>query len=125
MDQISERKQVMPVVINPEAWLGERDPHNGEWQGKSSGSNICVIANHIEAAGGGPRLHQHPYVETFIIREGKGIFQIGNAQVEATAGQIIVVPANTPHKFWNRGPGPFSSVDIHENGEFVTNWLED
>jgi mannose-6-phosphate isomerase-like protein (cupin superfamily) len=115
----------MPIIINAEAWLNGNVKHNGEWQGKASGSNICIIANHIEAAGGGPRLHQHPYVETFIIREGTGIFLIGNVEVEATVGQIIVVPANTPHKFWNRGLVPFSSIDIHENGEFITEWLED
>jgi mannose-6-phosphate isomerase-like protein (cupin superfamily) len=114
----------MPAIIGPEAWLDDTVHFNGEWQGKSSGSNICVIANYIEATGGGPRLHQHPYVETFIIREGTGVFQIGNTEIEASTGQIIVVPANTPHKFRNRGPGPFSSIDIHENGEFVTEWLE-
>jgi mannose-6-phosphate isomerase-like protein (cupin superfamily) len=115
---------VNPVIIGPDAWLDDTVHFNGEWQGKSSGSNICVIANYIEATGGGPSLHQHPYVETFIIREGAGVFQIGNTEIEASTGQIIVVPANTPHKFRNRGPGPLSSIDIHENGEFVTEWLE-
>jgi mannose-6-phosphate isomerase-like protein (cupin superfamily) len=115
----------MPVITNAEKWLDDLVQFKGEWQGKSSGSNICVITNHIASKGGGPRLHQHPYVETFIIREGVGVFLIGSREIEATAGQIIVVPANTPHKFINRGPEPFSSIDIHENGEFVTEWLED
>jgi mannose-6-phosphate isomerase-like protein (cupin superfamily) len=115
----------MPVTIDAKAWLNDERHFSGEWQGKANGSNICVIANYIESAGGGPRLHQHPYVETFIIREGTGVFQIGSTEVEVSAGQIIVVPANTPHKFKNRGPSPFSSIDIHENGEFLTEWLED
>jgi mannose-6-phosphate isomerase-like protein (cupin superfamily) len=114
----------MPVIISAETWLNDRIQFIGEWQGKTGGSNICVIANYIESAGGGPRLHQQPYSETFIIREGTGVFQIGNEVFEVSTGQIIVVPANTPHKFENRGPGPFSSIDIHENGEFVTEWLE-
>jgi mannose-6-phosphate isomerase-like protein (cupin superfamily) len=115
----------MPVTIDAKAWLNDERHFSGEWQGKASGSNICVIANYIESTGGGPRLHQHPYVETFVIREGTGVFQIGSTEVEVSAGQIIVVPANTPHKFKNRGPGPFSSIDIHENGDFSTEWLED
>jgi mannose-6-phosphate isomerase-like protein (cupin superfamily) len=113
----------MPQITDAKMWLDDIERFNGEWQGKSSGSNICVIANHIASAGGGPRLHQHPYVETFVIREGVGVFLIGGQEIEATTGQIIVVPANTPHQFWNLGPGPFSSIDIHENGEFVTEWL--
>jgi mannose-6-phosphate isomerase-like protein (cupin superfamily) len=117
--------EIMPVITNAEAWLNDSVKFKGEWQGKSSGSNICVIANHIASTGGGPRLHRHPYVETFIIREGVGVFLIGGQEIEASTGQIIVVPANTPHKFKNLGPGPFSSIDIHENGEFVTEWLED
>jgi mannose-6-phosphate isomerase-like protein (cupin superfamily) len=122
----SERKnRAMPIIIDAKAWLNDKVQFSGEWQGKTHGSNICVIANYIEAAGGGPRLHQHPYVETFIIREGTGVFLIGSTEVEASAGQILVVPANTPHKFKNRGPGPFSSMDIHENCNFSTEWLED
>ena len=37
---------------------------------------------------------------------------------------MIVVPANTPHKFTNPGPSPLETTDIHENGTFVTEWLE-
>ena len=39
-------------------------------------------------------------------------------------GQILVVPAGTPHKFENLGPGPLETVDIHGNGKFITEWLE-
>jgi quercetin dioxygenase-like cupin family protein len=69
-----------------------------------------------------PQVEAHVSISTL---GGIGVFQIGSAEVEVSAGQIIVVPANTPHKFKNLGPGPFSSIDIHENGEFATEWLED
>jgi mannose-6-phosphate isomerase-like protein (cupin superfamily) len=112
------------AIVHPEVWLDDKFKFSGEWQGKHAGANICIIANHIASAGGGPLLHQHPYTETFIIREGTGIFRIGDRDVEASAGQILVVPANTPHRFSNKGPGPLVTIDIHENGEFVTEWLE-
>ena len=45
-------------------------------------------------------------------------------KVEASAGQILIAPAGTPHKFENLGPGPLETIDIHENGSLVTDWLE-
>jgi hypothetical protein len=29
-----------------------------------------------------------------------------------------------PHKFENLGPGTLECIDIHENGAFITEWLE-
>ncbi|MER8412146.1 cupin domain-containing protein [Mesorhizobium sp. M0870] len=71
-----------------------------------------------------PRLHTHPYAEIFIIRQGTGLFTVGDQEIEASAGQILIVPPNTPHKFTNLGPGPLETTDIHENGSFITEWLE-
>ncbi len=62
--------------------------------------------------------------ETFIILSGKGLFTVGDEEIHATAGQILIVPPNTPHKFSNLGPGPLETTDIHQNGTFITEWLE-
>ena len=74
--------------------------------------------------GDGPRLHRHPYPETFIVRNGRVRFTVGNQAIEAVAGQIVVCPANVPHKFENLGPGLLEQIDIHEAGKFETEWLE-
>ncbi len=76
-------------------------------------------------AGGNVRLHQHPYQEIFIIQEGTATFTVGSTTLEAHAGQIIIVPANTPHKFRNAGDGRLKQVDIHVNPKFITLWLEE
>ena len=114
----------MTIKTKPEDWLDDPSRFHGEWQGGAFGSNICVIANRIDRPGGGPRLHTHPYPEVFVIREGRGLFTVGDQEIEATAGDILVAPANTPHKFTNLGPGPLETIDIHENGNFITDWLE-
>jgi len=114
----------MMTVIQPTDWLDNPPRFHGEWQGGAFGSNVCVIANRIEAKGGGPRLHKHPYAEIFVVREGRGRFTIGDASIEADAGQILVCPADTPHKFENLGPGPLETIDIHEARAFNTIWLE-
>jgi mannose-6-phosphate isomerase-like protein (cupin superfamily) len=86
-------------------------------------ANISIILESTTKAGVGPRLHQHPYAETFIIRRGWATFTVGSEQVQGHAGQVIVVPANTPHKF-STGPEGYEAVHIHANPRFVTEWLE-
>ena len=49
---------------------------------------------------------------------------MGDESIEAGEGQILVVPPDTPHKFSNLGPGSLETIDIHESGDFVTEWLE-
>jgi mannose-6-phosphate isomerase-like protein (cupin superfamily) len=71
----------------------------------------------------GPRLHQHPYAETFLIRRGSATFTVGTEELEAHAGQVLVVPARTPHKF-STGQQGYEAVHIHANPRFETEWLE-
>ena len=75
--------------------------------------------------GGTVRLHKHPYQEIFIIQEGVATFTVGVTTLEAQAGQIIIVPADMPHKFMNMSNKQLKQVDIHLNKQFVTYWLED
>lgn len=75
--------------------------------------------------GHGVRLHQHPYQEIFIVQEGSATYTVGTTSLEAHAGQIIIVPANTPHKFVNSGDGQLRQIDIHASREFITEWLEE
>jgi mannose-6-phosphate isomerase-like protein (cupin superfamily) len=79
----------------------------------------------VEApTGTGPKLHSHPYPEIFIVLEGMGRFTIGEKTLEVSGGNVLIVPADTPHKFVNIGNGVLKQVDIHLNERFVTIWLE-
>jgi len=75
--------------------------------------------------GGTIRLHKHPYKEIFIIQEGVATFTIDSTTLEAHAGQIVIVPADVPHKFMNMSDRQLRQVDIHVNSQFITHWLED
>ena len=70
-------------------------------------------------------MHKHPYKEIFIIQEGVATFTVGSTTLEAKAGQIIIVPADVPHKFMNLSDQPLKQIDIHVNKQFITDWLED
>jgi mannose-6-phosphate isomerase-like protein (cupin superfamily) len=66
--------------------------------------------------GSGAGLHKHPYEEVFVVQEGTATFTVGDSTIEVSGGQIVVVPAEVPHKFVNSGTGPLRQVDIHPSG---------
>ncbi|EHK57457.1 cupin domain-containing protein [Allomesorhizobium alhagi] len=113
----------MAHVIDKEGWA-EGDRWHGEMQGMPYGAGISIVFNDFDRIGGGPRLHKHPYPETFIIRSGRALFTVGDSEIEASAGQIVVVPADMPHKFRNLGPEPLITIDVHASEKFITEWLE-
>jgi mannose-6-phosphate isomerase-like protein (cupin superfamily) len=41
------------------------------------------------------------------------------------AGDIIVIPAGTPHSFVYSGDTPLRQIDIHASPKFVTEWLDE
>jgi mannose-6-phosphate isomerase-like protein (cupin superfamily) len=90
--------------------LGAR---SNKFEGADHGSSIsCFIINYT-APGMGPKLHRHPYEETFVVLAGEATFTIDGETIEARAGQILVVPANTPHKFVSTGDEVLRIVSVH------------
>jgi mannose-6-phosphate isomerase-like protein (cupin superfamily) len=75
--------------------------------------------------GRGPKLHRHPYEEVFVVQEGSATFTAGDDVIQASGGQVVVVPAGVPHKFVNSGTGRLRQIDIHASERFITEWLED
>lgn len=103
------------------------DPGYGEdaneVQGYNHSAAVSVIV--VDAPpGGGPKLHRHPYEEVFVIQEGTATFTAGDETIEASGGQIVIVPGGVPHKFVNTGEGRLRQVDIHASDRFITEWLE-
>jgi mannose-6-phosphate isomerase-like protein (cupin superfamily) len=73
--------------------------------------------------GRGPRLHKHPYEEIFIILEGEAEFVAGDRRLTARAGEVVIVPPETPHSFTSSGSERLRQIDIHVNPSFITDWL--
>lgn len=96
---------------------------NGNLEGAAHGATVSVILDRSEP-GHGPRLHSHPYDETWVVIDGHLAFQSGDEQLEAGPGDIVIVPPETPHGFTNNGPGRAHLVCIHASPTFVTEWLE-
>jgi quercetin dioxygenase-like cupin family protein len=69
--------------------------------------------------GQGPPLHKHPYVEIAFTLEGCANITVGNETREVNAGGIVVIPANTPHRFVNSGNTTLRQIDIHASPRFI------
>ena len=110
-------------VINKDELQNSRN--SSEFEGYLHGdTDVSFILVDMQP-GDGVRLHKHPYQEIFILQEGVATYTVGTTTLEACAGQIIIAPPDTPHKFVNSGEGHLRQVDIHLSKRFITTWLED
>ena len=92
-------------------------------RGEEHGATISLILDESEP-GHGPRLHRHPYDETWVVEEGNLTFQLGDERHQVGPGHLVIVPPTVPHKFTNDGPGRSKLVCIHASPALVTEWLE-
>jgi quercetin dioxygenase-like cupin family protein len=91
--------------------------------GEEHGATISLILDHSEP-GQGPRLHRHPYDETWVVIEGNLTFQLGDQRHTVEPGDVVIAPPGAAHKFTNDGPGRSHLVCIHAHPTRVTEWLE-
>ena len=72
-------------------------------------------------------LHWHPYVESLFILEGTmEAWTEGNeaAPMRIGPGEMIVLPACTPHVFCNPGPAVLRLLGIHASPTRIVNRVE-
>ena len=74
--------------------------------------------------GAWPLLHRHPYPELFIVHAGQADFEIGETRLTARAGDILIAPATTAHRFTNTGREQLRLTAIHTAPEIATDWLQ-
>ncbi len=111
-------------IVDRASLIERQDQPFAFLEGRPLGAGISLVLASTGESGVGPYLHQHPYPETFVIHSGRALFTVGNEQVTGVGGQIIVVPAFTPHKFEVLGSECLEMTDIHASDTFITEWLE-
>jgi mannose-6-phosphate isomerase-like protein (cupin superfamily) len=65
------------------------------------------------ARGEGPDQHLHPYAEAFVVQAGVARFTVGGEDIDVGAGNVVVVPEETPHGFKNPGDEQLRVVSVH------------
>ncbi len=95
----------------------------GAWRGFVNGETfdgpVTVLAYGNDTPGEGPRLHVHPYDETFVVIQGRARFFVGDAVIDAEAGEVVLGPKAVPHRFENLGPGRLQTIDIHHSPRWI------
>ena len=113
------------MVLDRSNWASDPSAWKGRFEGTSLGTGVTVLFYATEEVGVGPTLHVHPYDEVFIVREGRARFTVGGEGVEVEAGQIVLDPANVPHKYHNLGPGRLETTDVHVSPTWIQTDLDD
>jgi mannose-6-phosphate isomerase-like protein (cupin superfamily) len=77
-----------------------------------------------DGPGAGPLLHRHPYAEVFVVHAGEARFEIDELRLTASAGDILIAPAMSAHRFTNAGESQLRLTAIHTAPDMDTDWLE-
>ena len=106
---------------------GEIEPSSGgtvTFEGEPYGSGVSMFLVN-NAPGEGPDLHRHPYTETWVVHSGLARITADGTDIEAGPGDIVVVGAETPHKFKNMGTERLEIICIHASPRMIQESLED
>jgi len=127
------RRDFDPATVQPDGRPPARerlfDPAaDGPWRGVVEGvalrSEVTVLSYGTDEIGVGPRLHVHPYDETFIVVAGHARFFVGDTIIDASAGEVVLGPAGVPHRFENLGPGRLQTIDVHHSPTWIQTNLD-
>lgn len=113
------------VKIHHGDWQDGAEVWRGHVEGAAMDTGVTVLFYATEEVGVGPRLHVHPYDEVFVVREGHALFTIGEEVIEAGPGDVLMGPAEVPHKYHNLGPGRLETTDIHLSPRWIQTDLDD
>jgi quercetin dioxygenase-like cupin family protein len=97
--------------------------YTARFEGADHGSPVSLFVGDV-APGGGPVLHRHPYEETFVLERGTVRFTVDGEELDARAGQIVVVPAGAAHRFLVTGDEPLRFVSVHPAPRMVQEDME-
>lgn len=89
-----------------------------------SGLGLSFFLVDGQEPGGGPPLHWHPYPEVLVVLDGTAGVQVGDEELEAHEGPIVIAPARVPHRFWNAVAGRLRMVNVHPSPHVVQTWVQ-
>jgi len=92
-----------------------RSPSAALFQGRDDAPISIFVTEYPR--GRGPDLHYHPYPEVFVVHAGSARFTAGDEELEVSAGNIVIVPAETVHGFKNAADDTLRVMSVHPSPE--------
>ncbi|HEY2771300.1 MAG TPA: cupin domain-containing protein [Solirubrobacteraceae bacterium] len=125
---LTQRRAAGPSAISTPLRIGQSDlpgpPEAHQFVGADHGGLPISLFLVDGRPGAGPLLHRHPYPELFIVHAGRADFEIDAARLTATAGDILIAPATSAHRFTNTGDERLRITAIHTAPVMETEWLQ-
>jgi quercetin dioxygenase-like cupin family protein len=89
-----------PLIKAADMRTFERVPgaSGGFVSGNDHGLDVVVLVS-TYPPGVGPAEHRHACGEVFVVSHGRGVYTVDGIEVIAEAGDAVVVPPNTWHRF--------------------------
>jgi quercetin dioxygenase-like cupin family protein len=70
-------------------------------------------------------LHVHPHQESGAeVLSGALVFEVDGARTKLAPGQSILIPANTPHRFWNEGSEDVQAIQYFRPALAIGDFFE-
>lgn len=114
-----------PVTIHSIDDDLRRSPRAALFEGARHGGGVAVSSFITRyQRGQGPDQHLHPYAEVFIVEQGVAEFRVDGQSTEVPAGNVVVVPPETPHGFKNPGDELLRVVSMHPSATVIQTDLE-
>jgi mannose-6-phosphate isomerase-like protein (cupin superfamily) len=114
-----------PRKLTRADWARDPERWHGRFEGRALGTDVTVLFFSSDTVGAGAKLHWHPYDEVFIVTEGRVRYHVDDATIDAEAGDVVLAPARSLHRFENLGPGRLSTTDIHLNDRVIQHDVEE
>jgi quercetin dioxygenase-like cupin family protein len=89
---------------------------------EETGGHVSVTEIEVPPHSAGPPLHTHDFDEAFYMLEGELIFQVEDALVTRTAGEVSFAPRNVAHALANHSDAPARYVLVCTPAGFERHW---
>src|SRR5215217_948331 len=77
-----------------------------------------LVVGSIPAGQPAPPFHVHPHTdEAFHVARGELTLLLGDREVRAGAGDLVLIPRGTPHTAWNSGDGAMLGLIVISPGD--------
>ncbi len=94
------------------------------FEGEGHGSSVSFFLVTCDP-GQGPRLHRHPYDETFHVLEGEARLVAGDVELTLHPGDTAIAPAQSWHRFAATGEGTLRILCIHASSVMIQEYPEE